>query len=311
MPFYMRRKKINPSEGGRVDFVDDTGDSWQEYPVLHPKFKDWINHKSMFGDMIEENWSREMLQESFEQSPWYKSTAEEIDWIKRVEIQAIIQKYTTHSISSTINLPENISIEKVKEIYLESWKRKLKGITIYRDGSRSGVLLKNNFPQHEAPSRPKILPADCHTVSVKGEKFRVIVGLMENKPYEIFAHPTDTKLSTEGNIIKVKSGVYEFHYNDNKTKIITDKMSDVHVALCRSISTSLRHGTPVQFVVEQQEKSNGDITSFSKAIARVLKKYISMDKLLARASCKDCNSTNLKYEEGCLTCLDCGSSKCG
>lgn len=313
-PYYIRRKKINPSEGGRVDFVDQNGDSWQEYPVLHPQFKKWINSNwdklGMSGFEDIDQLSENELDKYFKKSPYYNSTAEEIDWIQRVEMQAIIQKYTTHSISSTINLPEDISVDKVKEIYMESWKRNLKGITIYRDGSRTGVLVKSKFPQHEAPSRPKNLLADCHTVSVKGEKFRVIVGLMDNKPYEIFAYPTNDKLSESGEVVKVKSGVYEFHYNDDKSLIITDTMSDVQVALCRSISTSLRHGTPVQYVVEQQEKSNGDITSFSKAIARVLKKYIPVDKLLSRASCKDCGSTNIKYEEGCLTCLDCGSSKC-
>ena len=140
----MRRKKVN-NNSERVDFIDEIGDKWQEFPVLHPKFKDWINTKfdelGMSGFENLNDLNKEDLQKYFEKSPWYGSTANDIDWVKRVEIQGIIQKYITHSMSSTINLPNNVSEEEVSEIYLEAWKKGLKGITVYRDGSRSGVLV--------------------------------------------------------------------------------------------------------------------------------------------------------------------------
>jgi len=320
MPYYMRRKKINPNDvTARVDFVDQNGDTWQQFAVLHPKFRDWCEqHEESTGI---ENYATEYLQELFEKSPWYGSTANDIDWVKRVEIQGVIQKYITHSISSTINLPENVKEEEVSKIYMESWKEGLKGITVYRDGSRSGVLVstdakkKEGFEYHDAPKRPSELSCDIHHPTIKNTKYTVIVGLLDNKPYEVFAIPFEVvKGYKNGFLSKSKSGVYNLIASlDEKSTIHTDvtgNMSDTEAALTRLISTSLRHGADIKFIVEQLNKTHGDLFSFSKVIARVLKKYIP-DGAKSTVKCQDCGSENVIFQEGCMTCQDCGSSKCG
>lgn len=328
MPFYMRRKKVN-KETERVDFVDEIGDKWQEFPVLHEKFKDWIFNKIVIRNNLKskditnqlfesQNYTKEQLQVMFEQSPWYGSTANDIDWVKRVEIQGIIQKYITHSISSTINLPSTVTEAEVAEIYFEAWKKGLKGITVYRDGSRSGVLVSDNeanksrdeFNYVDAVKRPKSLPVEIHTTVSRGQKWNVIVGLMNDKPYEVFAVPYFTN---ESNLVlkKINKGRYDL-LKDEETysEDITSEMNSEQEIVTRLISTSLRHGADIKFIVEQLSKSHGDITSFNKAISRVLKKYIP-DGAKSTVSCNDCDSTNVIFEEGCNKCLDCGSSKCG
>lgn len=320
MPFYMRRKKINPMEKGvKVDFTDQNGDTWQEFPIVHPKFKDWYNNSECRGDngayFDSISWTKEGLQKVFEQSPYFGSTANDIDWVKRVEIQAIIQKYITHSISSTINLPESVSLEAVSEIYKESWKKGLKGITVYRDGSRSGVLVsesskdKQTFEQKDAPKRPKELDGEVHLISVKGVSYKVIIGLFDNKPYEIFIDESENKISGKGIILKKARGNYFFKKNDITTDI-TSNMSDEEAAITRLVSTSLRHGANIKFIVEQLLKCEGDLFSFTKSLARVLKKYIP-DGEKSTVTCYDCGSENVIFQEGCQTCQDCGNSRCG
>lgn len=324
MPFYTRRKKVNPGDDVKIDFVDQNGDSWQEFPVLHPKFKDWINSQSYWKGRFE-NWTTEMLQEQFEKSPWYGSTANDIDWIKRVQVQALIQKYITHSISSTINLPTNVSKEIVSEIYLRSWKEGLKGITVYRDGSRSGVLVtgqEDEFVYHDAPKRPRTLDADVYKVTTLGEHFTVIVGLYDGKPYEVFVeegHNKDFFFADKGNnsVTKKSKGRYILSATRGNEELEVElalTISDEEAALTRMISTALRHGANIKFVVEQLNKADGTIVSFSKAIARTLKKYIP-DGTKSTVLCQneDCTGTrdNVIFEEGCYKCLDCGSSKCG
>jgi len=322
MPFYMRRKKINPNEEGvRVDFTDQNGDTWQEFPVLHPKFKNWINYKSMFGDIIEENWTPDMLKEVFEQSPWYNSTANDIDWKKRLELQAVLQKYTTNAISSTLNLREDVTLEEVKGIYEAGYDLGLKGVTIYVEGSRSGVLVSNTekkdeFSQHDAPKRPDGLDCDIHHVTAKGNKWTVVIGKLDNKPYEVFVlEGTIAKRHTVGTLSKKDSGIYNLTVSDNESVTIhpniTEGMTDEEKVITRLLSTALRHGAKPQFVFEQLEKGDGTIISFTKALARTLKKYIGEKELLNRAKCQECGSSNLKFEEGCMSCMDCGSSKCG
>lgn len=325
-PFYTRRKKVNPGEEGvRVDFTDQNGDTWQEFPVLEPKFKEWIQLNSrtllaLDGEVDFESLDKNLLQLLFEKSPWYGSTANDIDWVKRVEIQSIIQKYVTHSISSTINLPEDVSLEAVSEIYMESWKKGLKGITVYRDGSRSGVLVSTNnnsnnkdidsFNQHDAPKRPKELKCNIHTTVSKGVKWNVLVGLLEDKPYEVFAVPYFTQIE-HGTLVKIKKGRYDLVTDEGETysEDITSEMNSEQEAITRLTSTALRHGANIKFIVEQLNKSYGDITSFSKAISRVLKRYIP-DGSKSTVSCNDCGSSNVIFEEGCNKCLDCGSSAC-
>lgn len=325
-PYYIRRKKVNPGEEGvRVDFTDQNGDTWQEFPVLEPKFKEWIQLNSrtllaLDGEVDFESLDKNLLQLLFEKSPWYGSTANDIDWVKRVEIQSIIQKYVTHSISSTINLPEDVSLEAVSEIYMESWKKGLKGITVYRDGSRSGVLVSTNnnsnnkdidsFNQHDAPKRPKELKCNIHTTVSKGVKWNVLVGLLEDKPYEVFAVPYFTQIE-HGTLVKIKKGRYDLVTDKGETysEDITSEMNSEQEAITRLTSTALRHGANIKFIVEQLNKSYGDITSFSKAISRVLKRYIP-DGSKSTVSCNDCGSSNVIFEEGCNKCLDCGSSAC-
>lgn len=196
----------------------------------------------------------------------------------------------------------------------------LKGVTIYRDGCRSGVLVNTDtkksdkFEYHDAPKRPKELFAEAFIVSVKGEKFNVIVGLLDDKPYEVFAFPS-CGIKGEGLIIKQKKGEYDFIQltDSNSThRVLSDSMSDEQAIICRMLSYGLRHGGDVAFAVEQLNKSNGDITSFGKAISRTLKKYVSTERLIEKAKCENCgDNSNIIMEEGCLSCKSCGSSKCG
>ena len=313
----MRRKKVNPSDKNvKVDFIDELGDTWQEFPVLHPKFKDWIKieYKTITNEDIE-LFDNKTLQDFFFRSPWYGSTANDIDWIKRVEIQSIIQKYITHSISSTINLPNNVSEEEVSKIYLESWKKGLKGITVYRDGSRSGVLVstenkgRDEFDYIDAVKRPRVLEAEAYATKVGGVSHSVVIGLFHGKPYEIFIDSSENRLSGSGELIKKSKGSYFFKQGDI-TLDISSNMTDEQSAITRLVSTSLRHGADIKFIVEQINKCDGDLFSFTKGLARVLKKYIP-DGAKSTVTCQDCGSENVIFEEGCNSCKDCGSSKCG
>ena len=314
MGFYMRRKKVNPNDKDvRVDFTDQNGDTWQEFPVLHPKFRVWAEHYTETLGI--ENYTNEALQELFKKSPWYGSTANDIDWIKRVQIQSIIQKYTTHSISSTINLPNDVSEEEVSKIYLESWKKGLKGITVYRDGSRDGVLIssetnksRNEFNYVDAVKRPKELDAEVHITKVGGVPYYVIVGLLNGKPYEIFIENRQIPQG-KGKMIKQSGGNYKF-VQEGYEQLITAEMTDEQTAITRLASTSLRHGADIKFLVEQLQKTPGDIFSFTKGLARVLKKYIP-NGAKSTVTCLDCGGSNVIFEEGCNKCKDCGSSKCG
>lgn len=316
-PFYMRRKKINPGEKDvRVDFVDEIGDSWQEFAVLHPKFQDWIN-RTYGSEIISSgnDMGKDELQYWFEKSPWYNSTANDIDWIMRNQIQAILQRYTTNAISSTINLPSTVTNKEVSDIYMSGWKLKLKGQTVYVDGSRSGVLVsednkskKDTFSYIDAMKRPNELDAEAYMTQIKGIKHSVIVGLIDNKPYEIFFESKNL-LTGKGVIKKKSKAVYLFEQKDISLDISSD-MTDEQTAITRLTSTSLRHGTDIKFIVEQLNKCDGDLFSFTKALARVLKKYIP-DGEKSTVTCNDCDSSNVIFEEGCSKCLDCGSSKCG
>lgn len=327
-PYYMRRKKVNTSDvDSRVDFTDQNGDTWQEFAVLHPKFKDWVraqtdtlyNINDENPNITVEELSNDELKYMFESSPWFGSTANDIDWIKRVEIQSILQKYITHSISSTINLPEDVTEAEVSEIYLESWKQGLKGITVYRDGSRSGVLVSNekketkSFSQYNAPKRPEELSCKVHKSTTDGKKWLVIIGMLEKKPYEIFCVKDTYSLPKgilEGRLKKVKRGSYELSIEESLIiDGVSSEMTDEQEAVTRLISTTLRHGTDIKFVAEQLGKTRGGLNSFSKSIARVLRKYIE-EGAKSTLSCESCGSKNVIFEEGCNKCLDCGHSGC-
>lgn len=325
--FYIRRKKINGNaEGVRVDFIDQSGDKWQEYAILHPKFKEWIE---VYGYKYTEyettpdidNLSKEGVQLLFEKSPWYGSQAEDISWQKRIEIQAIIQKYTSNAISSTLNLPTDVSKETVYGIYMEAWKKGLKGVTIYRDGCRTGVLVSetkltncDEFGYTDAIKRPKELEADYHTVVSKGKKYAVLVGLLNNNPYELFAfeEPIESEDQLKGKIIKEGTGKYSFISSNSNYTITNLQLSSDHSdekLLTRWVSLLLRHGANPKFIIDQVEKSEVQVVSFAKAITRVLKTYIP-DETMQGELCPQCNQATIIREEGCKKCTNCGHSKC-
>ena len=314
---YKRRKKIMTSNVDvKVDFVDSLGDKWQEFDVYHTKLKMWM-------DVTGET--------DITKSPYFGSTAPEIDWIKRVEIQALIQKYITHSISSTINLPNDVSLEKVSEIYMESWKQGLKGITVYRDGSRSGVLVskdekkKEEYKETHAPKRPEALDCDIIRFVNDREKWIGFVGLLGEAPYEVFTGKADEitiPLSvTRGKMVRVKKGdisSYNFHYIQGEKEIVVEQINrafDKHYwNYAKLISGVLRHGMPLPFVVDTIASLNLEdalITTWKNGVGRMIKRYIKDGTVAGDKKCKDCGAESVIYQEGCLVCNSCGSSKCG
>lgn len=316
--YYIRRKKINPNDRNvRIDFVDQNGDSWQEYPVLHPKFREWCLVTAQFPGKPEYA-SKEQIQLAFQESPWYGSEADDISWEKRVEMQAIIQKYTSNAISSTINLPKDVSKEVVHNIYMQAWKKGLKGVTIYREGSRTGVLVSDNkittqdsFGYNDAIKRPDELEADYYCVHANGHKYAVVVGLLNNNPYELFAFEDPVcEGNLKGKIVKVRRGVYSFqssNYNIENLQL-SSEYSDEKL-LTRWVSLLLRHGANPKFIADQVEKSQVAVVSFPKAVARVLKNYVP-DEQIKGELCSNCQQSTMIYQEGCKKCTNCGHSKC-
>ena len=285
---------------------------------MHPKFKQWLKITYKVNDERIDNASAEELNILFKNSPWYGSTANDINWDKRVQVQSLIQKYISHSISSTINLPSTVTEKEVSDIYMNAWKQDIKGITVYRDGSRSGVLISNEdsskkeqqFEYKDASKRPKCLPVDIFTITSQGSKWNVFVGLVDKKPYEVFATPYFTN-KTSMELCKQGKGKYDLiNLGEVYSEDITSGMNDEQEVVTRLISTSLRHGTDIKFIVEQLSKTNGDMFTFAKVITRVLKKYIKEGEK-STITCKSCGSSNVIFEEGCSRCLDCGDSKCG
>lgn len=303
---YKRRKKIYDAKNARVDFVDKTGDSWQEYEVYHPKLKVWMD---ITGNT------------DIKKSPWYGATSHDIDWRKRIDIQSRAQSSVCHSISSTINLPEDASVDEVGEIYMEAWRKGLKGVTVYRDGCRDGVLIndnkeekdeKNKINKTNAPKRPISLPCDIYYISVKGQKYFVFIGLLDNEPYEVFAGRNGIDLPKNiksGNLVKVKRGKYKLVIDDREIDYIIDFETEEQEALTRMVSASLRHGTDINFIVQQLEKTKGELVGFCKSMARVLKKYIKDGTEVKGDECEKCGGKLIR-QEGCILCQSCGWTKC-
>jgi len=307
--FYIRRRKLSHNEQDQMAaFVDAMGDKWTEYKVYHHNVQQYL--KKFETDQI----------------PSFFTESDGINWKRRVEIQGVIQKYIDHSISSTINLPKGTSPDVVSELYLLGWKLGLKGVTVYVDGSRDGVLItetkKETFPQHNAPKRPTTLDTDIHNLTIKGEKWTVLVGLLDGKPYEILGGANKIvdlpKNAKNGKLVKVSTGKnqarYDLAVDDLLIKDVVKVFDNAnHSAFTRLLSLSLRHGAPINYVVEQMQKdSDSDMFSFSRCVARVLKQYVpDGTKVSSQKACPECNSTNLIYQDGCATCGDCGHSKCG
>lgn len=322
---YMRRRKINPGDKmARVDFIDPSGDKWQEYKVYHHGHLEWarVNGKDPELDKKE--------------SPYFGATSADVDWVKKISLQAAAQRWVDHSISNTTNVPNDTPIEVVREIYMKGWELGCKGVTIYRDGSRTGVMMATTPAKEKgisvasSPLRPTELPCDIHHVRIKNKPHIMLVGLMEGKPYEIFfgekaelsADLRDSSIKAlnakKGKIGKYKDiterSIYNLHVGDVQLCDIVESFANPNYgAFTRTISTALRYGVPVQEIVEQLRKDKeSDMMSFSSVVARVLAKNYIADgtKIDNKEKCSECGSTSLAYQQGCSTCLDCGSSKC-
>lgn len=295
---YTRRKKGNPGDSKfRVDFVDGSGDSWMEFKVYHPQVAEWMR---ITGET------------DVEKSPWFGCCAPDLDWPKRVKLQSALQRHCDHSISSTVNLPSDATVDQVKEIYETAWKSGCKGITVYRDGSRTGVLVKDTKKEDVVIKRPDDLPCEVYHISVKTEPYFVLIGLVDGKPYEVFAGRNgciEAGIKT-GIIHKVKRPkCYRATFDDgSQLQPITAACSDNEEALTRMISMSLRHGAEINYVVDQLQKTQGSMTSLAKAIARALKKHVP-DGAKSSQKCGECGSSMI-FEEGCNKCPSCGASKC-
>lgn len=318
MPYYMRRRKVSNSTD-RVDFIDEVGEKFTEFAVIHPMFKKWMLDRWEGTDDIVENFTKERLQTEFKESPWYGSTSPEIPWQDRVAIQQVVQNYTTHAISSTVNLPENTTKEEIGGIYSTAWEKGLKGITVYRDNSRQGILNnvdnKKQTPEKvnnsQVIKRPKVLEADYYQVKSKGKQYIVLVGLLNDKPYEIFTFEPLKPVNIsqhKGKITKVKKGHYTFDSEYINISDLQLSASCIEEKACTLYTSMLlRHGADIEFIIKTARKVNDNIVSFSSAMCRVLAKYVKTKEV--KGGCPECGG-RLINEAGCVKCLDCGSSKC-
>ena len=325
-PVYMinhtRRKKIVEHDADtRVDFVDDMGDKWQEFTVYHHGVKRWmeVTGKTEVDDTC----------------PYWGSTSPEIDWVQSVKIQAAAQRWVCHGISKTCNLPADVSPDLVGDVYMEAWASGCKGFTVYREGSRSGVLVKKEEPKsrehikfvnHSAPKRPVVLPCEIHHATIKGEKWTILVGVLDDKPYEVLGGLAEfveipSKYST-GSIKKrhrkTRNSIYDLIFGENGDEVMIKDVVRVfdnpnYAGFTRMISLALRHGASIQYIVEQLLKDrDADLFSFAKVISRVLKRFIKDGTEPGGGKkCAECGEESLTYQEGCITCLSCGYGKCG
>jgi ribonucleoside-diphosphate reductase alpha chain len=335
LPVYKRRRKVNPNDKNvRVDFVDEVGDSWEEYVVFHHRFKQWMEAN---GFDTNKNYSQEELNKIVKKSPYYKATSNDVDWMSKVRMQGAVQKWVDHSISVTINLPEDATEELVGKLYLEAWQAGCKGVTVYRDGSRSGVLVSNEEKEEENETltafptkRPEILEADVVRFQNSKDKWIAFIGLIDGKPYEIFTGFADDedgilipRWVNDGLIIKNRNedgtSRYDFQYKNKrgyKTTIegLSHKFNPEFWNYAKLISSTLRHGMPIEKAVElinSLQLDSESINTWKNGVARALKRYVADGTEARKQKCENCNSTSLIYQEGCLTCKDCGSSKCG
>ena len=344
MPVYKRRRKVNPNDVNvRVDFVDEEGDSWEEYRVFHHNFALWM---TINGFDPKAEYSDEEMSAILEKSPYYKATANDVDWLMKVRMQGRIQKWVDHSISVTINLPAEATEELVSQLYMEAWRSGCKGVTIYRDGSRAGVLLADNKDKKkedknkecvcydkspEALKRPKELKCDVVRFQNKKEKWIAFVGLTEsNRPYEIFTGLADDdegillpKSVTEGMIIKTEDEDgqkrYDFQYKNTrgyKTTIegLSHKFDKEYWNYAKLISGVLRYGMPIDQVIKLVaglQLDSESINTWKAGVERALKKYIPDGTEIQSMECPECHQHSIVVKEGCFVCQSCGYSKCG
>lgn len=342
MPVYKRRRKINPNDvEAKVDFVDENGDSWEEYVVFHQKFRTWMEAN---GHSVHKDYSNSQLDDLVAKSPYHKATANDVDWMQKVKMQGRIQKWVDHSISVTINLPNDTTEELVGQLYLEAWKSGCKGCTVYRDGSRSGVLIANDKEKDkekekeedcfELPkvvtSRPTELPAEVIRFQNNKEKWIAVIGLLNDRPYEVFTGIADEddglllpKRVTEGTVIKAYDSEgnkrYDFQFRNRRGYKITiegldGKFNPEYWNYAKLISGVLRYGMPIDQVlklVSGLELDNETINTWKNGVERALKRYLPSDTEANGEECPVCGHETLVYQEGCLTCRNCGASKCG
>ncbi len=344
MPVYKRRRKVNPNDAEvRVDYVDETGDAFEEYIVYHPKFLDWMK---INGIERRENMTQEELDALVASSPYAGATSNDVDWMEKVRMQGRIQKWVDHSISVTINLPSDVSEEMVNNLYVEAWKSGCKGCTVYRDGSRSGVLValenktkkKDDAPKPSADfelhphviKRPIELEADVVRFQNNKEKWIAFVGLRDGRPYEIFTGLADDedgifcpKSVNHGKIIKAVDAEgnkrYDFQFVNKrgyKTTIegLSDKFNPEYWNYAKLISGVLRYGMPIDQVlklVSTLELDSQSINTWKMGVERALKKYLPNGTQANGQRCPNCGQETLVYQEGCLICTSCGTSKCG
>ncbi|MCM4155626.1 adenosylcobalamin-dependent ribonucleoside-diphosphate reductase [Gramella sp. AN32] len=337
LPVYKRRRKVNPNDkDARIDFVDEVGDSWEEYVVFHHRFKEWMRAN---GHDTDKNYSQEEIDKLVKKSPYYQATSNDVDWMSKVKMQGAVQKWVDHSISVTINLPNNVDEELVGRLYLEAWEAGCKGVTVYRDGSRSGVLISNEEKKEDKADqkagsfplkRPQTLLADVVRFQNNKDKWIAFIGLVDDKPYEIFTGFADDEEGimiprwvNEGYIIKNRDengqSRYDFQYENKrgyKTTIegLSHKFNPEFWNYAKLISSTLRHGMSIDKVVDlinSLQLDNESINTWKNGVVRALKRFIADGTVASKEKCSNCNSTSLIYQEGCLTCKDCGSSKCG
>lgn len=336
MPVYKRRRKVNPNDTDvRVDYVDESGDAFEEYVVYHPKFITWMKVNNI---QQKSNYSQDELDNLVSRSPYYKATANDVNWLEKVRMQGSVQKWVDHSISVTINLPSDVTEELVGNLYLEAWRSGCKGCTVYRDGSRSGVLLsvkkKESQPAAEGhpivSKRPIELDADVVRFQNNKEKWIAFVGLLNGRPYEIFTGLADDddgifcpKSVTRGKIIKAVDEKgnkrYDFQFINKrgyKTTIegLSDKFNPEYWNYAKLISGVLRYGMPIDQVLKLVgglELDSQSINTWKMGVERALKKYLPNGTKASGQRCPNCGQETLVYQEGCLICTSCGTSRCG
>lgn len=344
LPVYKRRRKVNPNDvDARVDLVDENGDSFEEYIVYHPKFIDWMKINNID---VRQDYTQEELEKLVERSPYNKATSNDIDWLEKVKMQGRVQKWVDHSISVTINLPNNVSEDLVNQLYVEAWRSGCKGCTVYRDGSRTGVLvalekkkekkdeqngLNAESTQMPHPiKRPVELEADVVRFQNNKEKWIAFVGLVDGRPYEIFTGLADDedgifcpKSVTKGKIVKTIGADgnkrYDFEFINKRgyrTVIpgLSDKFNPEYWNYAKLISGVLRYGMPIDQVLKLVgglELDSQSINTWKMGVERALKKYLPNGTQASGQRCPNCGAETLVYQEGCLICTSCGTSKCG
>ena len=341
MPVYKRRRKVNPNDANvHVDFVDETGDAFEEYVVFHHKFLTWMKINGYDPD---KRYTQEEIDELVEKSPYYKATSNDVDWLMKVKMQGRIQKWVDHSISVTITLPNNVSEDLVNQLYVEAWRSGCKGCTVYRDGSRAGVLISTKKkdkkeeeeecrckPPQVVEVRPKVLEADVVRFQNNKEKWVAFVGLLDGRPYEIFTGLQDDeegivlpKSVTSGRIIKSydEDGTkhYDFQFENKRGYKMTieglsEKFNKEYWNYAKLISGVLRWRMPIEQVIKlvgSLQLDSENINTWKNGVERALKKYVQDGTEAKGVKCPNCGHETLVYQEGCLICKTCGSSRCG